>query len=319
MRIAVWLALALIWGTTWLVLKVGLSHLPPFTFAGIRFLLAGLVLLAVVVVRRLPPPRTRADWSLIGVTGLLQIALSYGFTFWGQQHISSGLAAVFLATVPLFVLVLADFMLQHERVTGLKLLGVFVGLAGVALIFSNQMQLGSGRAVQGSAALLVAAILMAIAQVILKKGAGRVHAMVLASGQMLLGCIPLLIIGVRYEGWPWAIEWNAVALGSLLYLTLIGSSLAFFLFYWLLERMAVTKVTMMMFVHPVVAVALGWLVLDETLGWRAAAGVGAIMMALTMVLAPRLDGSIVRRVWSAMRRERSTRDPRVVTGEWPVA
>ena len=104
-----------------------------------------------------------------------------------------------------------------------------------------------------------------------------------------------------------------------MYLTLIGSSLAFFLFYWLLERMDITKVTMMMFVHPVVAVALGWLVLDETLGWRAAVGAGAIMTALAFVLAPRRDGSIVRRALSVVRRMRSVRDPCVVTGEWPAA
>src|SRR5437016_13209529 len=105
----VWLILSCIWGSTWLFINIGLNDLPPFTFAGIRFVLASHILGSMVMVRRVRWPRTRDEWSLIAISGLLQFTLSYGLVFWGEQHISSGLAAVLQSTFPLFGLVIAHF------------------------------------------------------------------------------------------------------------------------------------------------------------------------------------------------------------------
>ena len=90
----VWLLLCCIWGSTWLFIKLGLADLPPLTFAGIRFLIASAILLGIVAVRRVPLPRTRADWLLLAITGILAFSLNYGLLFWGEQYISSGLAAL---------------------------------------------------------------------------------------------------------------------------------------------------------------------------------------------------------------------------------
>jgi drug/metabolite transporter (DMT)-like permease len=135
----VWVLLAAIWGSTWLFIKLGLRDLPPIGFAATRFLLAAAVLWAVVAVRRRPLPRARADWALIAATGVFAFALNYGLVFWAEQHISSGLAALLQATIPAFGLVFAHLHLPGERLTLARLAGVGLGVAGVGVIFSNQL------------------------------------------------------------------------------------------------------------------------------------------------------------------------------------
>src|SRR5205085_12554894 len=137
----VWLILCGIWGSTWLFIKIGLNDLPPLTFAGIRFLLASLILSSLVMMRRVRWPRTRDDWSLIAVSGVLQFTLNYGLVFWGEQHISSGLAAVLQWTFPLFGLVIAHLYLPYERMTPAKVGGVLLGVLGIIIIFSDQLHI----------------------------------------------------------------------------------------------------------------------------------------------------------------------------------
>src|SRR5712692_28557 len=149
----VWLILCGIWGSTWLFIKIGLVDLPPLTFAGIRFVIAFLILVSLVIVRRARWPRTRADWALIAISGALQFALNYGLVFWGEQHISSGLAAVLQSTFPAFGLVIAHFYLPHERLTTSRVIGVLLGIVGVAIIFSDQLTIAGKMALLGSVAL----------------------------------------------------------------------------------------------------------------------------------------------------------------------
>src|SRR5260370_3832178 len=153
----VWVILCGIGGSAWLFIKVGLADLPPFTFAGIRFVLASLILALLVIARGAPWPRTRREWGLIAVVGLLQFALNYGLVFWGEQHISSGLAAVLQSTFPVFVLVIAHFSLPQERMTGAKGFGVLLCVFGVAVIFSYQLTLSRSMALVCRAALVAIA------------------------------------------------------------------------------------------------------------------------------------------------------------------
>src|SRR5215510_11172189 len=118
--VLVWLILSGIWGSTWLFIKLGLEDLPPISFAGIRFVIAFSVLAAVIFARRLPIPRKARDWRMIAFTGFLSFTLNYGLLFWGEQHVSSGLAAVLQATIPLFGLVIAHQFLPSERMTAIK-------------------------------------------------------------------------------------------------------------------------------------------------------------------------------------------------------
>src|SRR5882724_4696310 len=142
----VWLILCGIWGSTWLFIKIGLTDLPPLTFDGIRFALASLILMLMVLARRAAWPRTRREWTLIAVVGVLQFSLNYGLVFWGEQYISSGLAAVLQSSFPAFGLVIAHFYLPQERLTMGRAIGVLLGICGIAVIFSDQLSVAGSMA-----------------------------------------------------------------------------------------------------------------------------------------------------------------------------
>ena len=291
--VLVWLVLALIWGSTWLFIKLGLEDLPPFTFAGIRFVIAVLILSVVVILRRSRLPTDWRDWVLIAGTGWLAFTVNYGLLFWGEQRTSSGLAAILQSIIPVFGLALAHLHLPEERITAPKLVGVVLGIAGVVLICSDQMGAERSGAFRGSVAIVVGAFGAAYSNVLVKARGGKIDYAVLAAGQMLFGLVPLLMIGTIYEGNPFELRWTPLALLSLFYLALVGSAVAFLLYYWLVRHMEVTKTMLIALVTPLIAVSLGMVVRGEELTWRIVAGGFCIMAGIGVIVLRRL-----RHAWS---------------------
>ncbi|HEX7720600.1 MAG TPA: EamA family transporter [Pyrinomonadaceae bacterium] len=280
----VWLILCGIWGSTWLFIKLGLADLPPLTFAGIRFLAASLILSALILARGVRWPRSRRDWSLIAIVGLLQFTLNYGLVFWGEQYIPSGLAAVLQSTFPAFGLVIAHLYLPYERLTTRKVIGVLMGVVGVAIIFSDQLTIAGHLALLGSVALVASAFFGAYSNVLVKAYAMEIDPQVLAAGQMIFGFPPLLIIGIATEGNPFRFHWTMTAVVSLAYLVVVGSVIAFALYYWLVRHMEVTKTMLIALVTPVVAVLLGMIVLHEKLNWRLFVGAACIISGIGLIV-----------------------------------
>ena len=283
----VWLVLCVIWGSTWLFIKLGLADLPPLTFAGIRFVIAIAILFAIIRARHIPLPKDRADWQLLALTGVLSFSLNYGLLFWGEQYISSGLAALLQATIPVFGLVIAHFYLPGERMTPVRVAGVVLGICGVGVVFSNQLSVAGGRAFIGSVALVFSSFFVAYSNVLIKVRAAKLDPAIIAAGQMLFGLIPLLLIGIPLEGNPLYFRWTTMAVVSLFYLALVGSVVAFLLYYWLMQNMDVTKTMLIALVTPVVAVILGMIVLKEELGWRTLAGGLMIMSGIGLIVMAR--------------------------------
>ena len=284
MKSFVWLLLCAIWGSTWLFIKLGLADLPPLTFAGIRFAIAATILFILISLRRLPLPRKRSDLVLLALTGVLSFSLNYGLLFWGEQYISSGLAALLQATIPAFGLVIAHFYLPGEPITGAKVAGVLMGVAGVGVIFSNQLATSGHRALAGSAALVLSSVCVAYSNVLVKARANKMDPAIIAASQMFFGLIPLLLIGIFLEGSPINFHWTRMAVIALFYLATVGSVLAFLLYYWLVHNMDVTKTMLIALVTPVFAVLLGMLVLQEELTWRMFAGGAMIMLGIGFIV-----------------------------------
>src|SRR5215218_9709178 len=283
----VWLMLCGIWGSTWLFIKLGLADLPPFTFAGIRFVIACVILLAVIRIRRLPIPRTRADWILLAITGILSFGFNYGLLFWGEQYISSGLAALLQATIPAFGLVFAHFHLPGERLSWARIGGVVLGVFGVGVVFSNQLAVAGKQALAGCVALILSSILVAYSNVLVKAYGKNLNPAIMAAGQMLFGLLLLLGVGIPLEGNPLRFHWTPMAVIALLYLAVVGTVIAFLLYYWLVLKMDVTKSMLIALVTPVVAVLLGMIVLDEEIGWRTLAGGAMIMSGIAFIVVRR--------------------------------
>ncbi|HEV8587603.1 MAG TPA: EamA family transporter [Pyrinomonadaceae bacterium] len=280
----VWLILCGIWGSTWLFIKLGLADLPPLTFAGIRFVLASLILSLMILARRVRWPRSRSEWVLITISGLLQFSFNYGLVFWGEQHISSGLAAVLQSIFPAFGLLIAHLYLPYERLTTKKAVGVLLGVFGVAIIFSDQLSIAGHLALFGSVALVLSAFFGSYSNVLVKAYGQQIDPQVLAAGQMVCGFPPLLVLGIATEGNPFRFHWTLMAVVSLAYLVVVGSVIAFALYYWLVRHMDVTNTMLIALVTPVVAVVLGMIVLHEQLNWRLFAGAACIISGIGMIV-----------------------------------
>lgn len=284
--VLVWVVLALIWGSTWIFIKLGLRDIPPITFAGLRFLVASLVLVGVVVVRRVPLPREARLWWLLAGTGMVSITLNYGLIFWGEMRITSGLAAVLQATIPVFGMVIAHHYLPTERMTWRKLAGIATGFAGVAVIFYEQLGQPGADGWRGSLALLLSSVCVAWGNVLVKARLPHLDPAVLAAGQMFFGFIPLLLVGWWWEGSPFQLRWSPLAVGALFYLAVIGSALAFLLYYWMVRRIEVTRTMLISLVTPVVALLIGALAIGERVSIAIIFGSVAIISGIALIVSP---------------------------------
>ena len=280
----VWLVLCGIWGSTWLFIKLGLEDLPPFTFAAIRFIIAVAIVFSIIRIRGFALPRARADWILLAVTGILSFGFNYGLVFWGEQYITSGLAALLQATTPAFGLVFAHFNLPGERLSWTKIGGVVLGVFGVAVVFSNQLAVAGRQALAGCVALLLSSIFVAYSNVLVKKHGKNLNPAIMTAGQMLFGLLLLLAVSITLEGNPLRYHWTPMAVIALLYLAVVGSVIAFLLYYWLILNMDVTKSMLIALVTPVVAVILGMIVLNEEFGWRTLAGGAMIILGIAFIV-----------------------------------
>lgn len=297
----VWLVLCVIWGSTWLFIKLGLEDLPPLTFAGIRFVISCAIIFSIIRIRGLQLPRARADWILLAVTGILSFGLNYGLVFWGEQHISSGLAALLQATLPAFGLVFAHFHLPGERLSWTRIGGVVLGVCGVAVVFSNQLAVAGRQALAGCIALILSAAFAAYSNVLVKRYGKKLNPAIMAAGQMFFGLLLLFAVGIPLEGNPFRFHWTRMAVIALLYLAVVGSVIAFLLYYWLVQNMDVTKSMLIALVTPVVAVILGMMVLNEEFGWRTLAGGAMIMLGIALIVLRRTRFEPVKSVQSVVK------------------
>lgn len=265
MKILVWLILALIWSTTWIFIKIGLDDIPPIAFAAARFLVSVGILAILIKVQGIAMPKTRSEWKLIALTGVLQFSINYSLVFWSEQHISSGLAAVLQATISVFGLILAWLMLPDERITPQKIIAVVLGIVGVAIIFFDQLRVENWMAFAGCAAIVIGAYVAAQASILVKAKAADIHPASLVFSQMLCGLPAIIIYSLLAEGDPLMFNWSWKAIACVLYLAVFGTVAAFWLYYWLLARIESTKAMMISLVTPLLAVVIGWLVLGEKL------------------------------------------------------
>jgi drug/metabolite transporter (DMT)-like permease len=281
--IFVWLLLCGIWGSTWIFIKLGLHDLPPVSFAAARFTVALPIIAFIIFFNKIPIPTHKKEWLLLGGSGFLTFCLNYGLLFWGEQFISSGLAAVLQTTIPAFGLLLAPIFLP-ERITFWKILSVVLGIIGISVIFYEQLHLSGFLALAGSIAVVMGSFSAALSNVLIKAFGSKMHPLTLTGGQMIFGFIPLSIYGLWFEGNPLKFNWTLLAVTCVLYLSSIGSIAAFWLYYWLLLRIEATKAMLIALVTPILAVIIGNLVLNEQLPPQTLFGGILVLLSVALVL-----------------------------------
>lgn len=284
------LLLTVIWGTTWAAIRIGLQGLPPFTGVALRFLVAGALLLALVPVFGVRFTWSRREIGLWIANGALAFSASYTIVYWAEQYIPSGLAAVLFATYPLFVAGLAHLALPGERLSAGAAVGVLLGFLGVALIFSDDLRsLGGGSVRAVALVFLFSPVVSALATVAVKRWGAGIHPLSLTAVPMLLTGIVVGGLALSFESRA-ALVFDLRSLGALLYLALLGSAVTFTVYYWMLAHAPATRVALIAYTIPIVAVAVGALAFGEPLRPRFLAGAVLVLAGVAIVNRSRVAG-----------------------------
>jgi drug/metabolite transporter (DMT)-like permease len=272
----------LIWGSTWLAIKVGLVGVPPFLGAGLRFLVATVIVGAMLLVRRKSLRLTPADRICVLSLGIPVFWINYGAVYWAEQYISSGLTAVLFSTMPLMTALLTRWQ-GLEALSPRKVAGILVGVAGTGLLFWPDERLGVQQ-VLGMGATLVAALCASANLVTIKRYGGQSDRDVLNFLGMGLGTALLLLTSAAVE--PWTVAWTPSNVAALLYLAVFGSVIAFSAYYALIKLIDATVVSLSTLIIPIIALVLGRVFLGETAGPTAAAGIVTILAGVAVAMVP---------------------------------
>ena len=290
---AAWLTLCVVWSSTWLAIKVGLRDLPLISFVAIRFLIAIVVLTAVSAGRVRLLPLRRADYVVLAFTGILMFAVNYTLLFWGELYVSSGLAAVLQASIPIFGMIFAHWMLPDEPLRLQKFMGALLALGGVALICMRLLSFSGLLAFWGGVGIVFGGASAAYSNVLIKARRIQLAPAMLAAWQMIFGTAPLLFLGATVDGNPVRFHWSTMSVFCLLYLAIIGSSLTFLLLYWLLPRMSVTNLQTISLITPPGAVMLGWALGGEKFPLWSLLGAAVVLAGVWMIFRRTKDQRLI--------------------------
>jgi drug/metabolite transporter (DMT)-like permease len=263
MTIFVFVLLCLIWGSTWIFIKIGLTDAPPLYSAGFRFLIAVAILYAIVFTKGYRLPRTLRGFLRLGYPGFYLFGISYALIYIGENYISSALTSIIFAAFPLLVALLATWMLAVERLHFWGWLGLAVGIVGIVVISYDSMTT-SANVLLGTALALLGTVASAYGTLLHKRRFSKENVIVATSVQMTIGGLPLLAVAAVSERLDtFTVSWASV--GSILYLSILGTVIAFNGWYWLLGRVTAVQASLVAFLTPAVAVFIGVGFFEESL------------------------------------------------------
>lgn len=269
--------LALIWGSSFLWIKIAVQEIGPVTLVAYRLLFGVVGLIAIVAIKRPPLPRERATWWTLLVLGFTNTAVPFVLISWGETRIDSGVAAILNGTVPLFTLLIAHFLLNDERMTWTRFMGLLAGFGGVVALMSRDVgPAGFEQGVVGQLAVLGAAICYAGSSVFARRNLGSVAPMFQALTIVLVADTALWLSVPIVES-PVIVPRNPLTWLALAWLGLLGSCVAYLIYFGLIQRAGPTRTVMVTYVMPIVGVLLGVTFLNEPLDWRL--GLGTLLVA----------------------------------------
>ncbi len=274
--------LCLIWGSTWLAIKIGLDDASPFWSAAWRFIIAALLMIAINHFRGEKYPRDRREILRIAFPGLFLYGASYLLVYWAEVYIDSALTAVIYASMPFFVAALGVMMIPEEKLSRVGWLGLVIGFAGILLVFRESL----GRThfiLFGTIISGLASLGSAYGSVYIRKYLRQYSISMMASLQMTLGALMLLLTALLFEPFD-QFKITGKSVFSLLYLIIFGTVVAFSGYYWLLKRIKVVTVSLIAFITPILAILLGVFFRQETFTWPVALGTILILGGILLVI-----------------------------------
>ena len=282
MQVLLYALLCVIWGSTWLVIKVGYGGLGPFNVAAVRFFVAGTVLATMVPMFGQRWPRGRTEWWLVVLLAVLLFAGDYGLIYWAEQYIDSGLTAILFATLPLITIVVAHVYVPGDRITPRKLTGTVLAFLGVAALFADHVRIDTSKT-WPMLAVVSAAACAAITAVASKRHAGALHPASLNGPAMLIGAAVLTGVSIA-AGEQFSLPRDTGTWLAVLYLAIAGSVLTFLVYFSLLKTWSVTSLSFISVFTPAVALLLGFVFLDERPTFWTGVGAILVLAGVTMAL-----------------------------------
>ena len=274
-----------VWGSTFLAIRVGVREVPPFLLAGMRFLIAGAVLYAGMRIKGTSSPTAR-EWTSATLLAVLIFVFDYGLLFWAERRVPSGIAAVMMATIPVFMALSEIFIMKTQRLTPRLATALLVGIAGVAVLVSHSVTFRDTPIdTLGACALIVASVSWSVASALTRKLPLPAEKAMSSGAQMLAGGI-LLTITAALLGEFHGFQARAVSLKAwlaLAYLIVAGSIIGFTAYVWLIHHESPTKVGTYAYVNPVVAVIVGYVFGGEPLGPRTVLGTLLVLVSVIVI------------------------------------
>ncbi|MGA2219608.1 MAG: EamA family transporter [Terracidiphilus sp.] len=278
-----------VWGSTFLAIRISVREIPPLLCAAMRFFAAGIVLYLWMIAKDERSPTLR-EWLSSTLQAFQIFLLDYGLLFWAEKRVPSGIAAVMLATIPVFMALSEIVILRTQKLTLRLVLALLIGIAGVGVLMSHSLNLG-GAPIEtaGAVALIVAAISWSVASALSRKLPLPSSKIMSSGSQMLAGGILLALAAAafgEFRGFnPLAV--SSAAWFSLLYLIVAGSIIGFTAYVWLLHHESPTKVGTYAYVNPIVAVILGYFLGGEALGTRTILGTLFVLVSVVVITTTR--------------------------------
>jgi drug/metabolite transporter (DMT)-like permease len=278
-----------VWGSTFLAIRIGVHEVPPFLFAAMRFAVAGFILFAWMIAQGETLPNRR-QWMSIFLLAFLIFVVDYGLLFWAEQRVPSGIAAVMMATIPVFMALSEILLLRTQRLTVRLTLALLIGICGVAVLMSHSLNLdGAPIDGAGAVALIIGSISWSIGSILTRKLPLPTSKVMSSGAQMLTGGVLLTLasaaLGEFHSFHLSTISRNAWL--ALLYLIVFGSIIGFTAYVWLIHNESPTKVGTYAYVNPVVAVLIGYFLGGEALGTRTIIGTLCVLVSVLVITTTR--------------------------------
>lgn len=260
----VYILLCIIWGSTWLTIRVGLESLTPLVSAGMRFSLASIFIFILMKIKSVSLQKDSVSIRLYLLMGFFSFVIPFGLVYWAEQFVPSGMASVLFAVYPFFVLIFSFLRMPSEPIGSYKIIGTVLGFSGILVIFSESFDLNFTDYLLGMFACVLSGTMQAWIAVSIKKFGYHLHPLSMNFVPMVIAGISMLLIGVFFEDLS-TIRFDENAILSIIYLAFFGSVITFTSFYWLLKRINVVIISLIAFITPIVALILGYIIYNEEL------------------------------------------------------
>lgn len=274
-----YILICLIWGSTWLAIRLGLDSLTPILSAGFRFSLASILVFLLMKFRRIKLQTDSLAIKIYLTLGFFSFLFPFGLVYWAEQFISSGLASIIFAVMPFFVILFSYFFLKEEVINYSQIVGVILGFIGIVTIFSEKLEINLNNDFLGMLAVLLSSITQAGIAIILKKYAKHLNPLSMNFVPLAIAGILMTIIGLSFENLS-NLKFDMNAFLSVGYLALFGTVMTFSTYYWLMKKMNLLFLSLSTFITPIIAVILGWLILDENFSFQALIGSTLVLVGI---------------------------------------